>query len=417
MQSIKKKRQIDYSWDFITANTKEYTHCYHNYPAMMIPQVARRLLKEYLPKNSNILFDPYCGTGTSLVEANLTGLKNIGTDLNPLAILIAKAKNTLYDLKILKQDIDFINNEIFRFSFYHTHEIDKPKFENIRFWFSDEVIDKLAFLKNVINSSIRVDNKSFFLVAFSETVRETSFTRNGEFKLYRIQKDKLITFKPDVFHIFQSKLQRNYRGLSEFSSVLNKINTKVYNFNTCNSIPNNISDREVDIVVTSPPYGDSKTTVAYGQYSRLTNQWLDIKDANQIDNLLMGGSNHKDLESIEISSAKEELANIEKKDKKRYKSVLSFLYDYSNSINNISYMIRKNGIVCYVVGNRNVKGTQIPLDLITAELFINNGFEHLKTIIRNIPNKRMPSKNSPTNVIGALSPTMKNEYIVILKKN
>ncbi len=63
---------VDDSWDFKNSNTKDFTHCFHSYPAMMIPQVARRII-DNLGKKSKILFDPYCGTGTSLVEANLKG--------------------------------------------------------------------------------------------------------------------------------------------------------------------------------------------------------------------------------------------------------------------------------------------------------------------------------------------------------
>jgi len=72
----------DFSWDFREADTKRFTHCYHSYPAMMIPQIAERLLVKY-GMNSKILFDPYCGTGTSLVEANLKNIHAIGTDINP----------------------------------------------------------------------------------------------------------------------------------------------------------------------------------------------------------------------------------------------------------------------------------------------------------------------------------------------
>lgn len=46
-----------------------------------------------------------------------------------------------------------------------------------------------------------------------------------------------------------------------------------------------------------------------------------------------------------------------------------------------------------------------------------NGFKHIETIIRNIPNKRMPSKNCPTNIKGKKSTTMLNEYIVVLQKD
>ncbi len=97
---LTEKKYRDASWDFVGANTKKFTHCYHNYPAMMIPQIAERLLEKY-GANANLLFDPYCGTGTSLVEANLKGIDAIGTDLNPLARLVAKTKTSKINLQVL----------------------------------------------------------------------------------------------------------------------------------------------------------------------------------------------------------------------------------------------------------------------------------------------------------------------------
>ena len=70
----------------------------------------------------------------------------------------------------------------------------------------------------------------------------------------------------------------------------------------------------------------------------------------------------------------------------------------------------------YVVGNRRVKGVTLPTDEITKAIFEQNGFEHVETIIRNIPNKRMPSKNSPTNIAGKSDTTMNHEYIVVMRR-
>ena len=67
MSVLNLKKYKDESWDFREADTKEYTHCFHTYPAMMIPQIARKLIKEYGRKEGWLL-DPYCGTGTSLVR-------------------------------------------------------------------------------------------------------------------------------------------------------------------------------------------------------------------------------------------------------------------------------------------------------------------------------------------------------------
>ena len=88
-----KKARADESWDFRKADTKRLTHGIHPYPAMMIPQVAARLISRY-GAAGDVLFDPYCGTGTSLLEAKLAGMDAVGTDLNPLARLIASVKTT-----------------------------------------------------------------------------------------------------------------------------------------------------------------------------------------------------------------------------------------------------------------------------------------------------------------------------------
>ena len=85
-------------WTFTGASTRELTHCYHDYPARMIPQIAGKLLDKFAPSGGALLFDPYCGTGTSLVEGMIRGLDVTGTDLNPLARLIAQAKTSTPDL-------------------------------------------------------------------------------------------------------------------------------------------------------------------------------------------------------------------------------------------------------------------------------------------------------------------------------
>ena len=172
----------------------------------------------------------------------------------------------------------------------------------------------------------------------------------------------------------------------------------------------------MDIVITSPPYGDSRTTVAYGQFSRLSNQWLGLEKFNEVDRRSMGGIRKKEFKKFGFKPLDDVISQIAKIDKKRVYDVISFYIDYEKSIKNVSKVVKKRGIVAYVVGNRKVKGIEIPNDEITREFFERNGFKHIKTIIRKIPNKRMPRKTSPTNVAGITDTTMNYEYIVILQK-
>ena len=414
INSISTNKYTDYSWDFRKENTKGNTHCFHNYPAMMIPQIANRLLENYAT-HASLLFDPYCGTGTSLVEANLRNINAIGTDLNPLAILIAKTKTTLIDLNNLSENISkfltYLNDRLF-----DTTNIEKPDFKNINYWFDEKVMKNLMIIKSFIKTLEDQELQNFFNVAFSETVRESSWTRNGEFKLYRMNEKQIRKFEPKVFELMIKKLDRNYYGLKEYTINL-KGNAKsiIYDFNSVNYIPENLINN-VDIVLTSPPYGDSRTTVAYGQFSRLANQWLDISEASKIDNMLMGGIKRKEFNEFEFSILNNVIKKIAQIDNKRALEINSFYYDYYLSIKNVAKTIKEKGYACYIVGNRTVKGITLPTDEITKSFFEMNGFKHIETIIRNIPNKRMPSKNCPTNIKGKKSATMLNEYIVVLQK-
>lgn len=411
------KKYEDRSWDFKNAKTKTYTNCFHSYPAMMIPQVASRLLDLY-GKKTKLLFDPYCGTGTSLVEANVRGINAVGTDINPLARLVARAKTTIISLQVVDLYLKDFNDYLFKIKFAKPQNICLPVFKNIDFWFKKDTQEKLAIVKEYIEKIEDKNISIFFKAAFSETVRKVSLTKNGEFKLVRMPKDKIDVFSPDVFGVMECKLAKNKIGLKEYmENKKGRANSQIYDFNTVYGFPKNIlAKNSVDIIATSPPYGDSRTTVAYGQFSRLSNQWLNIENANQIDKICMGGQKIKNKIHFDFKPLDKAIEKIIAQDEKRALDVISFYADYQKSIENITPSLKKHGIVAYVVGNRRVKNIELPTDEVTREFFTRNGLKHIKTIIRNIPSKRMPKKNSPTNEIGEKSTTMNREYIVILKK-
>lgn len=410
--------QLD--WNFTESDTKYATHGFHTYPAMMVPQIAAQLIKEY-GKGKRLLYDPYCGTGTSLVEANLAGINAIGMDLNPLARLISKAKTSIIEPQtldlLIKDFYDYLFQ--FRFDFSKKDSVIKPIFQNIDFWFSKGVTTDLAVVKQYIDNIQDQHAKDFFLVAFSQTIRECSWTRKNEFKLYKMDGEKIKTFKPDVFNAIERTLSRNRKGLLDFIKLKkNESKTDVFDFNTVKVTPSDLFKDELpDLIVTSPPYGDSATTVAYGQFSRLTNQWLNIATATKIDSELMGGKRADKVGDFESKVLKSGIHKICKTDEKRGLDVSAFYADYQNSINNISKSVKKKVTICYVVSNRCVRGVTLPTHQITKDFFEANGFNHKATFERKISNKRLPRKNSPLGVTGDKSSMMNKEFIVVMQKS
>jgi len=410
-------RRIDYSWDYRGENTKTYTHGIHTYPAMFIPQVARRLLENYSRAEETIC-DIFCGSGSALIESKLLGRNAFGIDLNPFAIFLAKAKTTPINPSKLTNEYFKLLLEIEKIK---DQEIKKPNFNNIDFWFKEKVIIQLAKIKKAISKIQDGNIRNYFMVSFSETARLSSNTKSGEFKLVRIKRGKLENYNPDVLRIFKKKTETNIKGMTDFyKDADKKVWTKIIYGDSSKN--NGIKENSIDCIITSPPYGDSRTTVAYGQFSRLSAQWIDIfEDPNKasgIDNELLGGKATKTLEhSLSSNYLKDSLGKIAKIDEKRAKDVLSFYIGLNNCLKQAYKILKPKKYFCLVVGNRLVKQVRIPTDFIITELGEGIGFTCEDVFVRNIPGKRMPIKNSPTNIVGALEETMNKESIVVLRKD
>jgi DNA modification methylase len=395
--------------DFSEFRAKEGRHKIHDYPAMLHYKVVEYLLKEF-GQESAVLYDPFCGSGVSLVEGLKQNKNVIGTDINPLALLISDVRTQNFTVEELENTFLTIRK------MFLESEPDIPKVKNIEYWFKENVIGDLGKLRNVLKSFMNTTTFKFFLVVFSQTVRNVSNNRKGEFKRYRIEPSKLSNYNPNVWDEFE-KIFNEYVESYKGNFLPEKNTRKLLLMDVRKHL-----DFSADIVITSPPYGDSRTTVAYGEFSSFSLEWL--KDLNpygnaemDIDKLSLGGNNLKESISQKISSyVKELIGLLSQIDEKRAKNVLAYFDDLFLACQNIAQVVNKNGTIIFVVGNRKVKGIQIQTDLAVKEFFEYLGCRHLNTFVRKISNKRMPIANCPTNKVGQVQETMSEEFIVVMRK-
>lgn len=143
-------------------NTQErYTHLIHTYPAKLLPQIPYFFLNnEILSKKGDLVLDPFCGTGTVLLEANLANRNSIGIDANPLARLISEVKVNYIAPDILSLKIKTIIDQA-----KLSRKRRMPRIKNLDFWFSNKAKLQLARLADKIALIDNIPERMFFVLA------------------------------------------------------------------------------------------------------------------------------------------------------------------------------------------------------------------------------------------------------------
>lgn len=424
-------------WTFREIKTNEYTHGLHQYPARMHPEIAKRIITKYATDSKNVILDPFMGSGGVLIEAMIHGNNSIGIDLNPFAVLLSKVKTTPLESKKLEKifekimqsaKMDFINNVK-----YHN----TPEKLDLEFWYPKDPIQKLPILKKHVFEISDKNIRNFFEICFSLTTRRTSYQKNSIYKIYRMKPEKRDEFNPDTFKKFSEICQTNIKNMNQFYSDVKSKDIQSFTIlgdsrnldEQFSKIPEKILDNnKAHLVVTSPPYGDHGTTVAYGQFSKHPGLWLDIKEKEEllsVDSRGLGGKKIKNQSELESPLLEKVLKKIEKKDNdtiiktnlsERAKDVYAFFYDLDLCLQQLSTHLKQGkSHLCFVVANRTVRRERIPMDEILIELGRKYDFKHKETIYRTIANKAMAVKNAPENISNYSSDTMNKESIVIFK--
>ena len=414
-----KKIKTDSSWAFVDKKRKEtayITHGYHRYPAKFIPQIVSRLAQRYTKKD-DLIVDPFGGCGTTLVESKAMGRQSIGVDINPVAVLIAKAKKTPIKPSELEKYFLKLKNKID--SFNKNTKIKVPKHERIDYWFKSEEKRKLAFLFSEISKIKNRKIRDFFYCGFSNILKNCSILLQKSNKPTR-DFNKNIS---DPFIVFMRQIKAMLKGNIDFFNLLQqrKFLRKSCNMYCADARKIPTKANSVNLIVTSPPY---VTSYEYADLHQLTTLWFEYaKDLSDFRKRFIG-TYHNGIKNVVLNSqiAEDIKQSLEEKDKKTAKEVSIYFSEMNQCFKEMKRVLKKGGRSCIVIGDTSLKG----VDILNAEVFTeqlqNLGFKIDNIIKREIPSKNLPSiRNKKTGRFAKKTDKNKisiypTEYILITKK-
>lgn len=401
LKKSKKKEPNLYDEDlsFAGYDSQYSLHALHPYVAAINPPLVKALIETYVPKGENIL-DPFCGGGGVLLEATLNGNPNTGGDVNPLSVILSKAKTTYIEQIKLQEAF----NQIMKLAESHS----KKKIEihpQLEFWFKEESIPYINSLIHSINSVTKNDLKlnNLFKSIFSATVRDVMLTYRGEVRLRKLRESDLDKFNPDVFKSFTKRYNIAYE----------RIDTLPVGANSDIAIRDikkmDFSDESFHSIICSPPYADDKNGVGYFQFSKNMLEWIGYskEEISDYKKLFLGSS--KELNTLPKSDSLEQsLSNVAKRNSNNhYNEAVSFYYDYNLGLMEMSRVVRKYIII--VIGNRVLSRTQFDNAQITVDFLKNIGINLKHHYTRELRKKRIAN-------MGGDGGGIAKEHILVFQK-
>jgi len=417
-------------WSFRGRSKRHHCHDLIQYPAMMVPEMQGELIDAVLESDRNVrrVFDPFVGSGTTLGEAMCRGLDFFGIDINPLSILACEVKSGPLYIKKLKEKsstiLEIIKND--------TSTQIEVKFEGIDKWFIHNAQIELSAICRAIKNEPSKWARKIFWLSMSSTVRAVCNSRSSTYKLH-IKTAEEIESTPSAIEVFEKKLLKNIVNIQEQKNIFREKNvlrmaTSISDIviKNADSAGKSRSAIKYDLLVSSPPYGDNQTTVTYGQFSYLPLMWIDLNDIDNltqegllahksaIDSMSLGGSiknasvKYDEIKTRSISLVRS-VNEIQAVSPNNIKKLISFVYDLDKALSNAIQQLRENAYMIWTLGNRRISNIEVPLDKIMRELLESRGCHYVYELEREIPTKRMATRNK-------ISSTMGKESILIMRR-
>jgi DNA modification methylase len=392
-------QEVDDTWSFKElgrAQTSYLTHDYHRYPAKFIPQLTARLIKEN-SRIGDLVCDPFMGSGTMLVEAIVNGRRAYGTDINPVAVLISKAKTTPIEPVFLKGQISPLLGEIKADIGSKRHgqmpllvssphlDITMPDNTRLDYWFPEKQKTDLAIILSRINTIEDQKVRTFFLCAFSNILKACSRWMMKSVKP-TIDKNKVIA---DAYKSFLLQTRRMIMKNEEFWKVLGtkEVDCVVDNVDAHNM---RIKDDSATLIVTSPPY---VTSYEYADLHQLTAIWLSYTDKlSEFRSKFIGSIQKGNHLSGELYSklARKTVTELRQIDKREGNGVEHYFFDIQLCFQEIQRVLKHGGRASIVIGDTDLKKVRIHNADVFVETMEKFGFKVYQIIKRPIPSKILP---------------------------
>lgn len=407
-----------------------YTHLIHSYPAKLLTHIPYFFINNsYFSSKGDTILDPFCGTGTVLLESIIGDRNALGADANPLAALIAEVKTTHINEKTLLKNLDEV---IKRAKSYRSYDLQDVV--NRDYWFSKEVQIQLAKLYRSIDSIRSQKVKKFFLVCYSNCIKKVSYADLRVSVPVKLNPDRFpkksaawknVTKRLEdinninVIERFKTICIDNIKRNAALSTINKEYSSRVIS-NDARMLTDGVKSKKilesesVNLIVTSPPYAGAQK---YIRSSSLSLGWLglsSVENLKKLDAKNIGRENFKSshivINSTGINNADLLINEVYKKNPTRAAIISTYLSEMQEALCEAIRVLKPNGYFVIIIGNNMVCNMEFNTQNYLSEFLQEKGLKLEFKLIDDIKSFGLMTKRNKTADI------ISREWILVFKK-
>jgi len=365
-----------------------YTHNFHPYAAKFPPFAVRSLIEKYT-NISDWVLDPFCGSGTTLVECRLLCRNATGIELNPVGKLISETKAALYS----KEDLNLVLKAVSRLEGHCltlnewiksvSSEDVLPNHPNKEFWFKPHILKELYAIKLIIDEyADHVKAYNLLMTGFLRIIVPVS-NQESETRYKAIDKNLPLGY---ALRLYLKVISSYVETLKKYDLANTLCDAKIDVIEGDAREQINHLSHKFDFVITSPPYINSYD---YYLYHKHRIYWLN-KDPKIVRKLEMGGHHTIDSQTFE-------------------KAITSYRDTMVSVFQGLNKTLKTGKYFAILIGDGIVKGERVKANELVTEVAKLSGFEQISTM-------SIPLKEVSRRFIKGTNGYEKLHHVIVLRK-
>jgi DNA modification methylase len=386
-------------------------HRWYAYKEGFSPKFVADFLKRFSKSKDDVIFDPFGGIGTTVLESSLLGYRAFSNEINPLCNYIAEIKTNTYSDTDKDTILIFLSNLI---NEKLNVEATPPVNKTVVGYFTKVTLSSILKIQNWINKISEHKIKQLFNLAFLTIL------------------EKLSTHKKDGNGV---KRKKNFCGDASINKVKELLKQQIHLFindaekakigvkptiNEQSSFDKYELEQKVDLVITSPPYANcfdySKVYLVelwFGGFFKNKNDQILFRESSVISHVHYKWSKRHNEFGHNLINKK--IANFLSKqnlwDKKIPNMLIGYFSDMGKVFSELKPNLNNGAILGFVVGNSVYAGVPVATDILLSEIAIKLGYE----LVGIEPYRTLTPSSQQLKIVSEMDKKYLRESLIILK--